>query len=85
MYLLSEEALPTFVLNLTFPNWNVFEFVTKKIGASGPTIMECMDYYQKKWETKNGVWSFAATRFLRAPLISVICSKTICSNHLQQK
>ena len=54
--------------------------------------------FQKKWKKllsrpkstlARGVWSFAAksfasTRFLRTPSISVICSKTICSSQLQQ-
>ena len=34
-----------------FPNWKVFEFVTKKRGAIGPTMTECIGYYQDKWES----------------------------------
>ena len=31
-----------------FLNWNVFEFVTKKTGAAGPTKTECIRYYKEK-------------------------------------
>ena len=43
-----EEALPSAIQNLNFPNWNVFEFVTKKEGAAGPRKHECIGYYREK-------------------------------------
>lgn len=35
---------------LSFTNWNVFEFVTNKTGASGPTKTECIGYYKEKYK-----------------------------------
>ena len=31
-----------------FPDWNEFEFCTKKKGAFGPSKNECLEYYSKK-------------------------------------
>ena len=31
-----------------FPDWDEFEFCTKKKGAYGPTKKECLEYYSKK-------------------------------------
>ena len=31
-----------------FPDWNEFEFCTKKNGAHGPTKKECLGYYSEK-------------------------------------
>ena len=31
-----------------FPNWTSFEFVTKRIGAKGPSKTECISYYSEK-------------------------------------
>ena len=31
-----------------YPKWTSFEFVTKKIGAEGPTKSECIGYYSEK-------------------------------------
>ena len=30
-----------------FPNWNSFEFVTKRKGAKGPSKSECISYYSE--------------------------------------
>ena len=31
-----------------FPDWNIFEFITKKSGRRGPSKKECMEYYNRK-------------------------------------
>ena len=31
-----------------FPDWNIFEFITKKIGRRGPSKKECIEYYNQK-------------------------------------
>ena len=31
-----------------FPDWNEFEFCTKKKGAYGPSKKECIEYYSEK-------------------------------------
>ena len=31
-----------------FPDWNEFEFCTKKKGAHGPLKKECLEYYSEK-------------------------------------
>ena len=36
-------------LELIFQEWESFEFVTKKKGASGPTKTECLSYYAEKY------------------------------------
>ena len=48
MYPYKDEALPSAIQNFNFPNWNVFEFVTNKEGAAGPTKDECIGYYRTK-------------------------------------
>ena len=47
-YLPTDESLPLVMQNLNFPNWKVFEFVTRKTGAAGPTREECIGYYEPK-------------------------------------
>ena len=53
--LLSDVLLSEGLLSdlLRFSNWKVFEFVTKKKGASGPTKTECIGYYKEKLEILN--------------------------------
>ena len=31
-----------------YPEWNEFEFITRKIGAYGPSKTECLEYYSEK-------------------------------------
>ena len=31
-----------------FPDWDEFEFCTKKKGANGPSKNECLEYYSEK-------------------------------------
>ena len=31
-----------------FPDWNIFEFLTKKEGHRGPSKQECIQYYNQK-------------------------------------
>ena len=31
-----------------FPDWDEFEFCTKKKGAHGPSKKECLEYYSEK-------------------------------------
>ena len=33
-----------------FPEWECFEFLTKKKGASGPSKSECLSYYSEKYD-----------------------------------
>ena len=33
-----------------FPEWESFEFLTKKKGASGPSKIECLSYYSEKYD-----------------------------------
>ena len=33
-----------------YEEWESFEFVTKKKGASGPTKTECLSYYAEKYD-----------------------------------
>ena len=33
-----------------FPEWECFEFLTKKNGASGPSKIECLSYYSEKYD-----------------------------------
>ena len=30
------------------PDWDIFEFITKKFGRRGPTKAECLEYYKQK-------------------------------------
>ena len=31
-----------------YPEWNEFEFITRKNGANGPSKTECLQYYSEK-------------------------------------
>ena len=31
-----------------FPDWDIFEFITEKIGRRGPSKEECIQYYNQK-------------------------------------
>ena len=31
-----------------FPEWEIFEFITKKLGRRGPSKDECIEYYNQK-------------------------------------
>ena len=31
-----------------FPDWDIFEFITKKVGRRGPSKAECLEYYKQK-------------------------------------
>ena len=44
------QVLRTEVENLNFPEWDIFEFVTEKIGRRGPSKQECIQYYSQKLE-----------------------------------
>ena len=33
---------------VNFPDWNEFEFCTKRKGACGPSKNECLEYYSEK-------------------------------------
>ena len=33
-----------------FPEWECFEFLTKKNGASGPSKIECLSYYSEMYD-----------------------------------
>ena len=41
-------ALRTGHENLNFPEWDIFEFMTRKRGRRGPSIEECIGYYNEK-------------------------------------
>ena len=32
-----------------FPDWDIFEFITKKSGRRGPSKKECIQYYKRKF------------------------------------
>ena len=34
--------------NLDVPDWDIFEFITRKIGRRGPSKEECISYYEPK-------------------------------------
>ena len=34
--------------NLDVPDWDIFEFITKKLGRRGPSKEECISYYEQK-------------------------------------
>ena len=34
--------------NLDVPDWDIFEFITKKLGRRGPSKEECISYYEPK-------------------------------------
>ena len=42
------QSLTSGVENLNFPDWNIFEFITKKEGRRGPSKEECIEYYIHK-------------------------------------
>ena len=42
------QALRTGLENLNFPDWDTFEFFTKKEGRRGPSKVECIGYYNDK-------------------------------------
>ena len=33
--------------NLNLPDWDIFEFITKKNGRRGPSKEECIEYYKQ--------------------------------------
>ena len=35
--------------NVSFPDWDIFEFITKKEGRRGPSKQECIAYYYDKY------------------------------------
>ena len=41
-----------FSSEVEWPEWDSFEFITKKKGADGPTKSECLDYYQDYQQEK---------------------------------
>ena len=43
--------------NVNFPDWNIFEFITKKIGRRGPSKEECIKYYNQKLVTRQLFYS----------------------------
>ena len=42
------QALRTGLENLNFPDWDIFEFITKKVGRRGPSKEQCIGYYNNK-------------------------------------
>ena len=42
------QALKSGLENLNFPDWDIFEFITKKNGRRGPSKQECIQYYNQK-------------------------------------
>ena len=42
------QSLTSAVENLNFPDWNIFEFITRKEGRRGPSKEECIEYYNHK-------------------------------------
>ena len=42
------QALKSGLKNLDFPDWDIFEFITEKIGRRGPSKDECIKYYNQK-------------------------------------
>ena len=42
-------SLTPLELSPIYQEWESFEFVTKKKGASGPTKTECLSYYEEKY------------------------------------
>ena len=42
------QSLTNAVENLKFPDWNIFEFITRKGGRRGPSKEECIEYYSHK-------------------------------------
>ena len=39
------QVLRTGLVNMNFPDWDIFEFITKKEGRRGPSKKECIGYY----------------------------------------
>ena len=42
------QSLTSEVENLNFPDWNIFEFITRKEGRRGPSKEECIEYYSHR-------------------------------------
>ena len=42
------QSLTSAVENLNFPDWNIFEFITRKEGRREPSKEECIEYYNHK-------------------------------------
>ena len=38
----------SFLVKLNTPDWDIFEFITKKEGRRGPSKEECIGYYNEK-------------------------------------
>ena len=47
-YAFQVQALRTGLENLNFPDWDIFEFITKKEGRRGPSKEECIEYYNQE-------------------------------------
>ena len=45
---LRKYLIKTRIENLNYPDWNIFEFITKKGGRRGPSKKECIEYYNDK-------------------------------------
>ena len=49
-YELSQICATLFEPSSIFPEWECFEFLTKKKGATGPSQSECLSYYSEKYD-----------------------------------
>ena len=47
------QSLTNAVENLNLPDWNIFEFITRKEGRRGPSKEECIEYYKHKFVTRQ--------------------------------
>ena len=43
-----DERMKNFLVDMNFPDWDIFEFITKKVGRRGPSKEECIGYYNDK-------------------------------------
>ena len=47
-YFILVQAFGTGLENVSLPDWDIFEFITKKVGRCGPSKEECIDNYNDK-------------------------------------